>query len=809
MNVAPLDGPTSGMLHRLSTEARMAELERAGWALQQMVDALAALESLQAFIPRALQIVAEAFGTTSAGYFEHPTETIYLRYWLLGNRVYGPEELPGLDESRYSLMVRMAGGFTVPKDHLGVEMRKRKRPSILHHRAAQASPELHAFCISMGWDWELNVPLMVNGSPDGAITLFRSEDKPFTEADFSLAESLAKQIALAMQTSKIAERERAISIASERERAAQLRAEDLAQANELLRRGADHLVESGDILQFLNLSLSEATRLTGASAGGIFIRTGQGTEMKLMAHWPELSPEAHAALSEKMAAVTMQDREGVYAKTLAGDFITVNPQDERLARVFPEAVQYHRSKGHQVAWHLRLRAGGRSIGFMGLAFQTAPSSGYIRESLKALIQQIALALELTRLGDDARHLAVTREKRRAAEERSAELARANATVSRSLAAASQSTDFDDTLEKVFIEIVASANASVGHLLSYDAQANTLATIAWKDENGNGRGVHVDAPPLLRSAFDADVTPAFRRCLESKEIFTINLTNHSPELAALMWPGTKEWHLARGRESVCAIPVLVGQRPVGMIGLAWKNQLSFSADQRELLFALTNQAAMVMQLRELADSQRTAMMLQERARFAGQIHDTLAQGFTGTLLHLEALRVRVARGQRVTVEELQGIRKIAALGLAEARRSALAIRPLALDGRDLATALQQLTERSNVPGLLDCHWSLGGHPRPLSAIVDESILNIAHEAVSNAIRHADASEIRISLTFDLEVVTLSVRDDGIGFDASDSRQRGHTFGLRSMRDRAAALGGELSVHSRHGEGTMVTLRFSTK
>ncbi len=809
MKVASLKRPTDLGLRQQSAQARVAELERVGLALQKMVDALAALEALQAFIPRALQIVAEAFGATSAGYFEHPAETSYLRYWLLGNRVYGPEELPGLDASLYSLMVRMAGGMIVPRDHLGVELSQRKRPSILHHRAAKDSPEFHAFCVSMGWDWELNVPLMVNGSAYGAITLFRSEDKPFTEADFSLAESLAKQIALAMQTSKIAERERAIAIAREREQSAQMRAEDLAKANELLRRGADHLVDSGDILQFLNLSLSEASRLTGASAGGIFIRTGQGTEMRLKAHWPELSPEAHAALSEKMAVVTMQDREGVYAKTLAGDFITVNPQDERVARVFPEAVQYHRAQGHQVAWHLRLRAGGRSIGFMGLAFQTAPSSGYIRESLKALIQQIALALELTRLGEDARHLAVTNEKRRAAEERSAELARANAKVSRSLAAVSQSTDFDDTLEKVFIEIVASSNASVGHLLMYDAPANTLATIAWKDENGNGRGIHADAPPLLRAAFDADVTPAFRLCLESKEIFTIHLTNHSPELAALMWPGIKEWHLARGRESVCTIPVLVGQRPVGVICLAWKHPLSFSTDQRELLFALTNQAAMVMQLRELADSQRTSMMLQERARFAGQIHDTLAQGFTGTLLHLEALRVRVARGERVTVEELQGIRKIAALGLAEARRSALAIRPLALDGRDLPTALQQLTERSTVAGLLECHWSLGGHPRPLSAIVDESILNIAHEAVGNAIRHADASTILISLTFDLEGVTLGIRDDGIGFDASDSRQRGHTFGLRSMQDRATALGGEFSVQSRHGEGTLVTLRFFAK
>jgi signal transduction histidine kinase len=206
-------------------------------------------------------------------------------------------------------------------------------------------------------------------------------------------------------------------------------------------------------------------------------------------------------------------------------------------------------------------------------------------------------------------------------------------------------------------------------------------------------------------------------------------------------------------------------------------------------------------------EREAAIFQERARFAGQIHDTLAQGFTATLLHLEALSVRMGRGERLTAEELKNVRKIAALGLAEARRSALAIRPLALDGRDLATALQQLTERSTVPGLLDCTWSLCGTPRPLSPVADEALLNIAHEAVNNAIRHADAEKIEIILSFSSQGVSLTVRDDGIGFDASESRHRGHTFGLRSMRERAFAAGGPLKVISKHGKGTTVTVNLS--
>ena len=280
--------------------------------------------------------------------------------------------------------------------------------------------------------------------------------------------------------------------------------------------------------------------------------------------------------------------------------------------------------------------------------------------------------------------------------------------------------------------------------------------------------------------------------------------------------SNEWHSRRRHRLLVRTPLIANEETVGTLCLAFTDEGLLDPLKLELCNAVAQQATLALQLDRLSDQARQAdvareretTILQERTRFAGQIHDTLAQGFTGTLLHLEALRVRVSRGERVTVDELQGVRKIAALGLAEARRSALAIRPLALDGRDISTALQQLTERSAVPGLLDCRWSLSGIPRPLSSIADEALLNIAHEAVSNAIRHAEASNIHITLAFDPDGVSLRVRDDGIGFDASDSHQRGHTFGLRSMRERAVAVGGELNVTSKHGEGTAIIVHLRT-
>ncbi len=234
-----------------ATLARSRELERASTALQATIDAVSKLASLEAFIPQALRIVVDAFGAESAAYWEHTSDSIYLRHWLVDGQVFGPTELPGLDHGAYGLLARLARGFTVSSDHLGVDFRNRTLPALIHHRSATASPELHSFAQSMGWDWELNVPLLVAGVADGALTLYRSDADPFTEGDFSLAEALAKQISLAMKISRVAEREREITVARERETIAEQRALELARSNEALQSTIDVLASVDSLAEFV------------------------------------------------------------------------------------------------------------------------------------------------------------------------------------------------------------------------------------------------------------------------------------------------------------------------------------------------------------------------------------------------------------------------------------------------------------------------------------------------------------------------------------------------------------------------------
>jgi hypothetical protein len=187
-------------------DLRSIELAKANLALQATIDTVTDMQSLNDFMPRVVAIVAQAFEAVGAGYFEHPEETIYHRFWLEDGQFLAATELPSLDPIHLPVLERLVRGFSVQPEHLGVEFRQRLRPSIVHHRVATATPAMHALCISRGWDWELNIPLFANDRTDAAITFFRHEDQPFTEADISLAESLAKQISLARQVSRVGER---------------------------------------------------------------------------------------------------------------------------------------------------------------------------------------------------------------------------------------------------------------------------------------------------------------------------------------------------------------------------------------------------------------------------------------------------------------------------------------------------------------------------------------------------------------------------------------------------------------------------
>jgi len=201
----------------------------------------------------------------------------------------------------------------------------------------------------------------------------------------------------------------------------------------------------------------------------------------------------------------------------------------------------------------------------------------------------------------------------------------------------------------------------------------------------------------------------------------------------------------------------------------------------------------------------AAVLAERNRLAREIHDTLAQGFVGIKLQLEACREMLSKGPQTAQQHLEMAHNIVGHSLAEVRRFIWDLRSQALPDGDLAASLSEFAGQLAAARGVRASVKVSGKERRLTAVVENNILRIGQEALTNAIKHAQAKQIQVELNFDLESVSLRVIDDGCGFDVKNrpSSSDGH-FGLVGMMERAERIGGRLELESRPGEGTRVTL-----
>lgn len=284
----------------------------------------------------------------------------------------------------------------------------------------------------------------------------------------------------------------------------------------------------------------------------------------------------------------------------------------------------------------------------------------------------------------------------------------------------------------------------------------------------------------------------------------------PDLAkdALLPEDSRLDLLERGIRSLLVVPVLLQDRLAGFYVLQNSQPMAHGPGEIRIAQALAHQATLAMKLTRLAEQARQGAVLEERNRMAREIHDTLAQGFTGVLMQLEAAKLRLPGEPQRGEAHIETAREIARQGLAEARRSAHALRPLALERQDLAGALASMARQLSVEQQTDVHFQTQGPSLPLPADVADHLLRIAQEAVNNALRHARATRIDIELAFSDRALRLYVQDDGHGIPGTEGvaiapqlRQQ-NGIGLAGMRERAALIGAQISVTSEAGRGTRV-------
>jgi PAS domain S-box-containing protein len=265
---------------------------------------------------------------------------------------------------------------------------------------------------------------------------------------------------------------------------------------------------------------------------------------------------------------------------------------------------------------------------------------------------------------------------------------------------------------------------------------------------------------------------------------------------------REYLKSGGTKKFLRIPTLVGGRVKGFIGIRHGDRPPYRPEEIELAQALAHQAMLAIQLNEFAERSRQAAVLEERNRMARDIHDTLAQGFTGVIVQLEAADDAIACCRRKEANEhLQRASELARRSLTEARRSVRALRPQALQQENFWEALKGIIKTTTAGTTVHTTFTLTGELRDLPHHWQENLLHIGQEALTNALKYAHSHNFETRLSFNTNDLRLEFRDDGDGFELEEQHDG---FGLAGIRERSEQMGGTLNIISARGKGTKITL-----
>jgi ligand-binding sensor domain-containing protein/DNA-binding NarL/FixJ family response regulator/signal transduction histidine kinase len=201
--------------------------------------------------------------------------------------------------------------------------------------------------------------------------------------------------------------------------------------------------------------------------------------------------------------------------------------------------------------------------------------------------------------------------------------------------------------------------------------------------------------------------------------------------------------------------------------------------------------------------RFSAILVERTRVAREVHDTLLQSLLGVLFRLDEVANVVDVSSESAKEQLVRLRRQVEFYIREARYSIRDLRSPILQSRGLATAMRAVGEGLTSERAVAFHLDVEGSPRGDLQRIDEHLLRIGQEAITNAVRHGQAATVGVELRYHPESVALRVRDDGKSFDTGLTIvSDGVHWGLKTMRERAEQIGGALRIESAEGHGTVV-------
>jgi PAS domain S-box-containing protein len=391
---------------------------------------------------------------------------------------------------------------------------------------------------------------------------------------------------------------------------------------------------------------------------------------------------------------------------------------------------------------------------------------------------------------------MARERELLAQQRATELAKANEALRECLDALASVPELDDFLGQVMAAITNRLGAVSSTLRLCNFEKNILSLeLVFQDGQ-------------VMSPAEAGYPEAWQSWpLDNKHFSCFDqlaTVQHIVDPQAAIPEDKRAYLLALGVKRVLVIPLISRGQANGRLTFRFTDERDFRPEELEIARALATQASLAIHLTRLANTSRQSAILEERNRLAGEIHDSLAQNFAGISMQLLIAAEEMQMKSEPALSHVERAIDLARFGLSEARRSALSLRSDIIEESGLIEALKRLVERAQIPGLLRCSFrSSKVSEESLAPSVQQDLLRISQEAISNALRHARPTVISVSLRRDPPNLVLKIRDNGSGI--AKDRSSGEGLGFANMRARAKNIGAELDVRSTAGSGTSVIVR----
>jgi len=372
--------------------------------------------------------------------------------------------------------------------------------------------------------------------------------------------------------------------------------------------------------------------------------------------------------------------------------------------------------------------------------------------------------------------------------RSAELTKANTAMRRSIDWLAHEPDMNAFLGHLLEELATQFDAQDAMIFLYDAEKRMLQA--------------------LLGIVDDEITfsPPFTQKISVDEWLGWDILLRSPKPRPflldsephLFLPEYLEYHRRRNNQSIVCTLLPQDEQPLGLIGFGCPRK-TFSENELQLVQSLAQQVTLAIQLTRLAEEANQSALLQERTRLAREIHDTLAQAFGGISMQLQAAAYFAMTRPETAQSHVLMAQNLAKDGLAEARRSVWTLYLDTIEYEDLAQAIAKFIGQTTLNQSVPINLTIDGTPYCLHADLGLNLLRIAQEAITNALRHAQAQTIHIHLSYSSQSVQLNIYDDGCGFEPQSHT---HGFGLLGMQQRAARIGATWHLVSHAGQGTTI-------